>query len=244
MYGHIEYAMEDLFFPTNRWVYERIPVEYPIDRDKFLLTLQNDGYSLQRTFRFINRFPSTVQIKNVFIRGSDSNDVTPYHSEAFCTRHFRLLLPGSGNRSANSSWRSQARFGQRWGEIIVEYSSLDQRLDDSFILKMQCVLTFETDIAGIFDIPLLFFSSLLDIDVEDENIAIPCPSQPYYDENDETLIAELNTFHSIQKRGRECVESWYTTNPYEANDTISTDASSFFSGVSSMESNQLLEQLE
>jgi len=166
IYGHIEFDIEDVYFPAKKEnLGNKKAVSESSRREKQLC-----DDSFDRTLHFTNSFPAPLQLKRIRVQGETGSNLS-FLPPDFCSEHFRIVQFGDGGDNSNRTSDEVANFGQSWGGITLRYTYYTDAEHDFFRDSKRCTLSLETDLAGEFDIPLWIFSGL--VHVRPERTVIP-----------------------------------------------------------------------
>jgi len=176
--GNVEYDVRDVYFPQSITNTTSEEIKNP---DKvFQNTLTSDcTRSFDRTLRFKNSFPLTVNIVHMQIQMDTYETDRSQFPPDYCAKRFQILGFEDDNNMTiplNQHVSQKADSGEYWTGISVRYfysTSLEHQFETQ-ILPKTCTLRLITDLAGEFEIPLRMYSGNLQVKAEDAVTPIEC----------------------------------------------------------------------
>jgi hypothetical protein len=167
MYGEIKYNVNDVYFPTQRSSLF-LPSETPN------LAINGEcSKGFHRTIHFKNIFPAAVRLVRMEIEDGETED--GMSSSYDCRQHFKIYDFEGSEHNTQYSKLSKAKPGESWGGISLRYKYAPVSTERNPRRDVAtCTLVLETDIAGIFHIPLHVFSGMVRVDPERTIAPIEC----------------------------------------------------------------------
>ena len=150
MYGNLQYNLKSVYFPSMRASF------YALKKGEEDENRQcAEGF--HRKIQITHSFPETLHLTGLKIQSLKSDS----HINE-CQKLFEIHDFEGSKKNRRYSFLSSAKSGDSWGVITLRYYYAPY--SSKVIRAKKCVLVLETDLAGVFNVPLRIYSAFTKIE--------------------------------------------------------------------------------